>query len=60
MARKKDSTIDLAFSNFDTLVNTFFKEATGSLEELQKPKDPPQPRTKKPVLNKISNPFNIG
>jgi len=54
---KKDTSVDLAFSHFDTLVNTFFKEATGSLEELHNPKPPPTKRQQKPRLPNIGNPF---
>tara|TARA_Y100000004_G_scaffold144393_1_gene164460 strand:+ start:1193 stop:1369 length:177 start_codon:yes stop_codon:yes gene_type:complete len=58
MAKKKDNSVDLAFNEFDTLINTFFKEATASLIDLQKPL-PPSEKTQKKQLPKISNPFRI-
>ena len=58
MAKKKDNSVDLAFSEFDTLINTFFKEATTSLTDLQKPL-PPTEKNQKKQLPKISNPFSI-
>ena len=58
MAKKKDNAVDLAFSEFDTLINTCFKEATTSLTDLQKPL-PPTEKNQKKQLPKISNPFRI-
>jgi len=56
---KKDTSVDLAFNEFDTLVNTFFKEATGSLEDLQKPKDPPQKKQPRARLPYTDNQFRM-
>lgn len=58
MAKKKDSSIELAFNEFDTVINNFFKEATSSLENLEKPVDPqPKKQTRQPRLPKLSDPF---
>ena len=60
MAKKKDSSIELAFNEFDTVINNFFKEAAAGLENLEKPVDPkPKKQTTQTRLPKISNPFNI-
>lgn len=60
MAKKKDSSIELAFNEFDTVINNFFKQATAGLENLEKPEDPkPKKQTTQTRLPKISNPFNI-
>jgi|14_taG_2_1085336.scaffolds.fasta_scaffold42554_2 hypothetical protein len=56
---KKNSAIDLAFGEFDTIIDTFFKEASASLKDLNKPEDPKQPKQRKPRLPKFSNPFNV-
>lgn len=58
-SRKKNSSIDLAFGEFDTIINTFFKEASATLKDFDKPDDPKQPKPRKPQLPKFSNPFNI-
>jgi len=58
MAKKKDTAVDLAFNHFDAIVNTFFREATGSLEELKTPTEP-KIKQQKPRLPKNSNPFRI-
>jgi len=59
MAKKKDTSVDLAFTEFDTLVNTFFKEAAGSLEELQAPAPPKQPRKQQARMPNPGSPFRI-
>ncbi len=59
MAKKKDTSVDLAFTEFDTLVNTFFKEAASSLEELQAPNPPKEPRKKQARLPNPGSPFRI-
>ena len=60
MAKKKDTSIELAFNEFDTVINNFFKEATASLENLEKPADPQQKTQKRQsTLPRLSNPFRI-
>ena len=60
MAKKKDSSIELAFNEFDTVINNFFKEATASLENLEKPPEPQQkPQRRQSTLPRLSNPFRI-
>ena len=57
----KDSSIDLAFSEFDTMVGKFFEQANVSFKDVAKPDMPKQKKQKPKVnpLNKISNPFRM-
>lgn len=60
MAKRKDTSVEIAFNEFDTLVDTFFKETAASLQDLQKPSDPKQPKIKQqPRLPNMTNPFRI-
>jgi len=61
MAAKKNTSIDIAFGEFDTMVGKFLEQADISFKDVVKPEMPKQKKQKSTTnpLNKISNPFRI-
>ena len=60
MAAKKNTSIDIAFSEFDTMVGKFLEQADISFKDVVKPELPKQKtQRKKNPLNMNNNPFRI-
>jgi len=60
MAKKKNTSIDIAFGEFDTMVGKFLEQANISFKDVVKPEMPKEkPKKRENPLNKISNPFRI-
>ena len=60
MAAKKNTSIDIAFGEFDTMVGKFLEQADISFKDVVKPELPKQKtQRKKHPLNMNNNPFRI-
>ena len=60
MAAKKNTSIDIAFGEFDTMVGKFLEQADISFKDVVKPELPKQnTQRKKNPLNMNNNPFRI-
>ena len=60
MAKKKNTSIDIAFGEFDTMVGKFLEQADISFKDVVKPEMPKdKPKRKQNPLNMTNNPFRI-
>ena len=60
MAAKKNTSIDIAFSEFDTMVGKFLEQADISFKDVVKPEMPKTKQKKRQTpLNMNNNPFRI-
>ena len=60
MAAKKNTSIDIAFGEFDTMVGKFLEQANISFKDVVKPEMPKtKPKKRQTPLNMNNNPFRI-
>lgn len=60
MAAKKNTSIDIAFSEFDTMVGKFFEQSNITFKDVVKPDMPKsKAKRKQTPLNMNNNPFRI-